>query len=216
MLDGCVGAPTFLKAFLNQPLGHHLVAVNQKGDGLSDEAVPTVFVCVGCGAWAQQRRRQKLRRQCKPPTRQGVEVLTNLRRGLGPHKTLARHMDMTTPLHRMMLKARPPLRSKTCVTRPVAMAEPAGYEHKMAAIVERIKAKEKVKRDQDDDNNTILGRTRHAVPEVAEPQQGESGCTGTRTPAESLAPTEPAVPQWRHGGEVPPCGTAWWRTPTRE
>eukprot|EP00959_Pyramimonas_sp_CCMP1952_P089880 1881160-Pyramimonas_sp.AAC.1 len=84
------------------------------------------------------------------------------------------------------------------------MAEPAGYEHKMAAIVERIKAKEKVKRDQDDDNNTILGRTRHAVPEVAEPQQGGSGCTGTRTPAESLAPTEPAVPQWRHGDEVPP------------
>ncbi|CAK0879619.1 unnamed protein product, partial [Prorocentrum cordatum] len=60
MLNGCAGAPTFLKAFLNQPLGHHLVAVNQKGDGLSDEAVPTVLVCAGCGAWAQQRRRQKL------------------------------------------------------------------------------------------------------------------------------------------------------------
>ncbi|CAK0813291.1 unnamed protein product, partial [Prorocentrum cordatum] len=163
MLNGCAGTPTFLKAFLNQPLGHHLVAVNQKGDGLSDDAVPTVFACVGCGAWAQQRRRQKLRRQCKPPTRQGIEVLTNLRRGLGPHKTLARHMDLTIPLCKLMPMTLPPLVSKTCVSRPVALAEVTGYEHKMAAMMERIKAKEKAKREQDDDNNTILGRTHISV-----------------------------------------------------
>eukprot|EP00959_Pyramimonas_sp_CCMP1952_P332991 6973031-Pyramimonas_sp.AAC.1 len=79
---------------------------------------------------------------------------------------------MAIPLCRLMPKALPPMIPKTCVARPAAMAEDTGDEHKMAAMIERMKAKEKAKRQQDDDNNTILGRTRHAVPEVADPQHG--------------------------------------------
>eukprot|EP00959_Pyramimonas_sp_CCMP1952_P450204 9426838-Pyramimonas_sp.AAC.1 len=113
-------------------------------------------------------------------------------------------MDMTTPLCRLMPKALPPLLSKTCVTRPVATAEGTGYEHKLAAMMDRIKAKEKAKREQDDDSNTILGRTRHAAPEAADPQHGGSACTGSGTPTESLVPTVPEGPQRRHVVDAPP------------
>eukprot|EP00959_Pyramimonas_sp_CCMP1952_P381377 7991345-Pyramimonas_sp.AAC.1 len=105
--------------------------------------------------------------------------------------------------------------AKTCVARPVAMAEDTGYEHKMAAMMERIKAKEKAKREQDDDNNTILGRTRHAVSEAADPHNGGNACTGTGTTTEYLAPSEPEVSQRSHVPGEAPCSTTSWRSPTR-
>ena len=137
------------------------------GGALQGGDTASVFVCVGCGAWAQQRRRQKLRARCREPTTKGLEVLANLRKGVGPHKTLARHIDNTTPLHRL---ARRPAAAERKVTRVnVADAEAANpatheYEERMTALMERIRAKELSRKQAAEDANTILGHTQ--VPEV--------------------------------------------------
>ncbi|CAK0857362.1 unnamed protein product [Prorocentrum cordatum] len=90
-LTGCRGMPVYLAQFVCNPLGHTLIAVSQGGRSpASPGCFHPLYVCSKCGAWAQQSRRNKLRRPCGPPTRKGLEVLVNLRNGVGPHKRLAR------------------------------------------------------------------------------------------------------------------------------
>ncbi|CAK0885338.1 unnamed protein product, partial [Prorocentrum cordatum] len=102
-LTGCPGTPTFLLDHRRNPSGHKLVAVNQKGtleSGAQDTYRP-VLICVKCGAWAMQRRKAKLRQPCAAATTEGLEVLNNLRRGVGPFKKLKRYIDRATPLRRL-------------------------------------------------------------------------------------------------------------------
>eukprot|EP00959_Pyramimonas_sp_CCMP1952_P416233 8720817-Pyramimonas_sp.AAC.1 len=120
-LTGCKGTPPFLADFLQNPLGHKLIAVNQKGD-LTSVSGGTVFVCVGCGAWAQQRRKLKLRSQCVAPTSKGAEVLYNLRHGVGPHRKLAKFIDATVQLKRLVREEVKPVQVKTTIKR----ADPEG------------------------------------------------------------------------------------------
>ncbi|CAK0889869.1 unnamed protein product, partial [Prorocentrum cordatum] len=77
-LTGCPGTPTFLL-----------------------DTYRPVLICVKCGAWAMQRRKAKLRQPCAAATTKGLEVLNNLRRGVGPFKKLKRYIDRTTPLRRL-------------------------------------------------------------------------------------------------------------------
>ena len=69
---------------------------------------------------------------------------------------------MTTPLCRMAPQPRQPTLTRTRVTRPVDTEDAEAYESNLAALLERIKAKEKASQEQDDDDNTVLGHTRDA------------------------------------------------------
>ena len=172
-LTGCRGTPTFLVDFLKAPMGHRLVAVNQKGD-LTSVSGGTVFVCVGCGAWAQQRRKLKLRSACVAPTTKGAEVLQNLRQGVGPHRKLAKHIDATVQLKRLVREEAKPVRVTTSIQR----ADPEGpytFEVRMAALHERIKHKERERSQALDERNTLLGQS-HAA-SLAETMGGTSAST---------------------------------------
>ncbi|CAK0849204.1 unnamed protein product [Prorocentrum cordatum] len=143
-LTGRPGMATFLLDHRRNPNGHKLVAVNQKGtlDTLESDAKDTyrpVFICVKCGAWALQRRKAKLRQPCVAATTKGLEVLHNLRRGVGPFKKLKRFIDRTTPLRRLEATSevhttftKVDILSGTDVAAPVA-----GFESRMAALHQR-------------------------------------------------------------------------------
>ncbi|CAK0890144.1 unnamed protein product [Prorocentrum cordatum] len=154
---GCRGTPSFLVDFLKAPLGHKLIAVNQKGD-LTSVSGGAVFACVGCGAWAQQRRKLKLRSACVAPTAKGAEVLHNLRQGVGPHKKLAKFIDATVQLKRIAREEANPV----TVTTSIKRADPEGpyiFEVRMAALHERIKQKKLERQRREDERNGILGRS---------------------------------------------------------
>ncbi|CAK0906506.1 unnamed protein product, partial [Prorocentrum cordatum] len=158
VLTGRTGTRTFLNEYLVQPLGHCPIAVNQQGKALCTDAVPTVFVCVRCGAWAQQRRREKLRATCTQPTIKAREVVANFCRGLGPHKTLAKHIVTLVPMTVVHRRQAPVPKEKTTIVTPVATEE-YSYENRMAALVGHIRAKEKRDPEEEQDHNTILGHT---------------------------------------------------------
>ena len=157
-INGCTGTPKFLQDYIVNPLGHRLVAVNQKGDLSDMTCKATVFVCIKCGAWAQQRRKLKLREVCTWPTPKGLEVLSNLRKGIGPHKKLARHIDASLPLRPEAHCSRKPERMVTRVARPVPDG-PYDFEQRMARLHERIREKEMARQQKEDDDNTILGHS---------------------------------------------------------
>ena len=85
-------------------------------------------------------RRNKLRRICEPPTRKGLEVLFDLRRGVGPHKRLARQVEAALPAQRLVDRAvkRPELET-TRVSRAPSSEDPPSYVAKWAALAERIR-----------------------------------------------------------------------------
>ncbi|CAK0839380.1 unnamed protein product [Prorocentrum cordatum] len=83
-------------------------------------------------------------------------LLLLLRRRLGPHKTLARHIDALMPITVLSRRQAPVHKEKTTVDDPLATGE-CSYENRMAALLERAKAKGKRHTDAEQDKNTILG-----------------------------------------------------------
>ncbi|CAK0826069.1 unnamed protein product [Prorocentrum cordatum] len=141
-LTGCPGTPTFLLDHRRNPSGHKLVAVNQKGtleSGAQDTYRP-VLICVKCGAWALQRRKAKLRQPCAAATTKGLEVLNNLRRGVGPFKKLKKFIDRTTPLRRLEAtsEVHTTFTKVDIFSGTDAAAPAAGFESRMAALHQRF------------------------------------------------------------------------------
>ena len=92
------------------------------------------------------------------PTTKGAEVLNNLRQGVGPHRKLAKYIDTTVQLKRLVRAEAPPVKVTTSIKR----ADPEGpycFEVRMAALHERIKQKELERLRQLDERNTILGKS---------------------------------------------------------
>ena len=144
-LTGCRGTPVFLRQFFARPNGHCLVAVHQSGErceSVSDNVDRPVFVCTKCGAWAQQRRRHKLRSPCIRPTPKGLEILRNLRKGVGPHRKLQRSIDCAIPADRVAPTRRVPRRETTSVSARPDPASSYQYESRLAALQERVRQRE--------------------------------------------------------------------------
>eukprot|EP00959_Pyramimonas_sp_CCMP1952_P447653 9373437-Pyramimonas_sp.AAC.1 len=63
-----------------------------------------------------------------PPTRKGLEVPANLRKGGGPHKRLARKVDAALPAHGLVhCAAKRPELETTRVSRAVSSEGPPSY-----------------------------------------------------------------------------------------
>eukprot|EP00959_Pyramimonas_sp_CCMP1952_P142546 2984330-Pyramimonas_sp.AAC.1 len=66
------------------------------------------MLCLRCGGWSQGRG-LKLGRQCEAPSRKGLEILSEFRKGLCPNPRIRAALVRAVPLARPGPSAAPPV-----------------------------------------------------------------------------------------------------------
>eukprot|EP00959_Pyramimonas_sp_CCMP1952_P200304 4189163-Pyramimonas_sp.AAC.1 len=103
-------------------MGHEFVAM--VGSSLFPGAQPEScrhppseqILCLRCGGWSQGRG-LKLGRQCEAPSRKGLEILSEFRKGHCPNPRARAALDRAVPLARLGLSAAPPVPDAPAVVR---------------------------------------------------------------------------------------------------
>eukprot|EP00959_Pyramimonas_sp_CCMP1952_P317991 6654425-Pyramimonas_sp.AAC.1 len=118
----------------------------------------TVFACVKCGAWAQQRQKLKLREQCTWPTVKDWESSRTCAKALAPEAVGTADRCKSALSSRREHRGLRPERVVTKVARPA----PGGqyeFEQRMAMLQERMRAEEQAAKQGKEDANTMLGNS---------------------------------------------------------